>query len=275
MPALDSHGSMEETTIVEETTYWQYFTNYFLSSPKQSSRSQQEQDINYCKENPNHSTCLGQEFHTSSSVMEKSVTKIYPTDEVIFLFISDVGGDAIVNYLVKAGDSSKISEDAMKQMVKTSIDNQWEKLQFAKTISDIVPFQPLDRKRAADFMKAEIKRFSKRFTHQKWLNLVVDDEIVDLLTSPLFLKYVRYSFKTPTRQPSSSSSSSSTTEDGKVVSGEFVKFGGRDVNGISMRKLMGVVLKYSAPRPGRDSYAIYVMLHLVILIGGSIDCECY
>eukprot|EP01039_Chlorochromonas_danica_P008242 gene8243-9090_t len=92
-------------------------------------------------------------------------------------------------------------------------------------------------------MKAEIKRFSEPFALKRWFELIVDDELVNLLTGPAFLKYDRYLLQSAVADEESQPINKTIVE--------FVKFGGSDVINVSMKALMAMVIKYAPHRPDR------------------------
>eukprot|EP01039_Chlorochromonas_danica_P008243 gene8242-9091_t len=184
-------------------------------------------------------------------IKDTGTIKTYPTDQVIFLFITDVGSQEIVDYLVEVGGREKIVQPTLNQRVRTTIENEWneQRLTFAKVITDVVPYLPLDRKDAADFLKVEIRYLSnQKALERNWMKLVVDEDVVQMLINPPFLKYDNYAI----------------ANDPKSMV-KFVHSGGRDImNRVFNALETAVVVNATPPRPDQ-------MLHIGLLSDRAIN----
>eukprot|EP01039_Chlorochromonas_danica_P009909 gene9909-10959_t len=216
-PAFDNRGEIIELN--KDDTYIEFFSGFFVDQP---------------------------------------VIKNFLADQVIFLFISDTGGQTVVDYLVEVGGREKIVQPTLNQRVRTTIENEWneQRLTFAKVITDVVPYLPLDRKDAADFLKVEIRYLSnQKALERNWMKLVVDEDVVQMLINPPFLKYDNYAI--------ANDPTSMTLQQMTLV--KFVHCGGRDImNRVFNALETAVVVTATPPRPDQ-------MLHIGLLSDRAIN----
>lgn len=73
---------------------------------------------------------------------EKLIT--YPTNNLIFILVSDIGAEALRNLIFKYKTRERIPIQMLRGVMKQSLDRQWDRLQFSRAISAVVPYLPLE-----------------------------------------------------------------------------------------------------------------------------------
>lgn len=111
------------------------------------------------------------------------------TANAIFLFISDIGADKTTNLLLMYGERELIPHYVLRADVKDSLDQQWARLSFGRSIKDVIPFLPMEKKQIEEVFRLKMTEIERHFRGQYWGNLVVDDSVIDYLSGPKFVKY--------------------------------------------------------------------------------------
>ena len=121
------------------------------------------------------------------------------TANAIFLFISDIGADKTTNLLLMYGERELIPHYVLRSEVKDSLDQQWARLSFGRSIKDIIPFLPMEKKHLEDVFRLKMAEMERQSRGVYWGNLLVDDTVIDHLSGPKFVKYRVHtaSFATP------------------------------------------------------------------------------
>ena len=145
---------------------------------------------------------------TSGETGDKS-DKTYSTANCIFIFISDIGSDRIVKLLLAYDEKSLIPKAVLRAEIKASLDEQWERLQFGKLIKEVIPFQPLERRDIVDVLRLKLLHMSADHRHIYWIDLAVDDAVLDELTGP---QYISYANHTTTIRPRGSTTQPAAAE---------------------------------------------------------------
>lgn len=115
-------------------------------------------------------------------VTKEPVTKYYPTKNVVFLFISDIGHDMLTKAVLRYNDRHLIDGTFLKNEVKALMDKQWERLQFGKTITHVIPYMPLEPFHIDLILHKQLDYLSQQgMQDQKWLRLVIDEDVFDWL----------------------------------------------------------------------------------------------
>lgn len=141
---------------------------------------------------------------SSNSNMES-----YPTGNAIFIFISDIGADKMIDLLLMYGSRSKIPRGVLRSKVKMALDEQWQRLKMGKHIHEIVPFLPMAPTDIRSILSLKLNHMNNEWRYKYWLHLVVDDAVMNKLSGFPYIKYSNYS---ATVVPSSNSDSTSTSQ---------------------------------------------------------------
>lgn len=119
---------------------------------------------------------------THHPVTKEPVTKYYSTKNVVFLFISDIGHDMLTKAVLRYNDRHLIDVTFLKNEVKALLDKQWERLQFGKTITHVIPYMPLEPFHIDLILHKQLDYLSQQgMQDQKWLRLVIDEDVFDWL----------------------------------------------------------------------------------------------
>lgn len=119
---------------------------------------------------------------TYHPVTKEPVTKYYSTKNVVFLFISDIGHDMLTKAVLRYNDRHLIDGTFLKNEVKALLDKQWERLQFGKTITHVIPYMPLEPFHIDLILHKQLDYLSQQgMQDQKWLRLVIDEDVFDWL----------------------------------------------------------------------------------------------
>jgi hypothetical protein len=119
----------------------------------------------------------------------------YSTAECIFLFISDIGSAKMIRLLLKHGNRDLIPRQALRNEVKASLDEQWERLIFGKVINEVVPYLPMEQQHIEEVLRVKLDRLDTINRDAWWVALAVDDDVVSHLAGPTYLKYVNFTSK--------------------------------------------------------------------------------
>ena len=181
-------------------------------------------------------------------------TATYSTSQVIFVFISDIGAERMTRLLLKYQARSAIPINILRSEVKQTLDEQWQKLQFGRNINEVVPFLPMEQPHIQDVLLLKFSMLALENKYVYWLDLVVDESVIQHLSSPHFLKYVNHTAKSKASN-SSSASASVTVTTSKV----FAKYGARALEtGGPLQDLKALFFRHM--RPWRPSQVLHIGL---------------
>ncbi len=174
MPAFETRGSLSRTRQVPTESTMEWATKKFFSSGINPSA-------------PTH-----------------PVTTTHSTENVIFIFISDIGADMMTKLVLTYGNRSAIPQSLLRSEVKTALDEQWVRLQFGKVVREVVPYLPLEPEHIRDILRTKLRNLAADHRMSYWRDLVVDEEVIIYLSDPPLVKYSKYSTKKTTRASKSS-----------------------------------------------------------------------
>ena len=166
---------------------------------------------------------------------EKDKIETFPTSELVFILVSDIGSDAMINLLLTYGDRELIPQTTIRQEVKRTLDEQWKKLEFGKVVNEVIPYLPLEQSHIAQVLRLKIDDMSLEFSSVYWLDLVVDEQVIRYLSSGSFIPYLQYK----------------TAKGNKTLT--FSKYGARIVDHAGpMQDLRSLLMTYMPPwRPSQ------------------------
>ena len=121
-----------------------------------------------------------------------TVTETYKTvstANTIFLFISDIGADALERQLIYYQNRSNIPHNELRKVVKSALDGQWKRLNFGAVITEVVPYLPLEQAQIESIFELKISNLNKVNQGNYWSDLVIDRSVVEHLSGPQFINY--------------------------------------------------------------------------------------
>lgn len=125
-----------------------------------------------------------------SSQSIKEVTRQYNTGRCIFLFVSDIGADVMTKLLMKAGDRKDMSIYELRNEIKRTLDQQWERLEmFTKSVNEVIPYLPLEPIHIQQIFTSKLLKFMKGFQLKRWLTIHIEEDVVLELTSSHYIGY--------------------------------------------------------------------------------------
>jgi hypothetical protein len=123
------------------------------------------------------------------------VTTVHSTENVIFIFISDIGADKMTKLVLSYGNRSAIPQTLLRSEIKSALDEQWSRLRFGKFISEVVPYLPLEPEHIREILRAKLRATAADARHSHWAELLVDEDVVTHISGPPLVKYTVYSTK--------------------------------------------------------------------------------
>ena len=124
---------------------------------------------------------------------DKQEYKQYSTSNCIFIFISDIGSEKMIDLLLKYGEKSLVPRQSLREAVKGALNEKLSaNLQFGKYIKDIIPFLPLEPNDLTSILKLKLMEEAELHRHFIWLDLIVDDNVIELLVGNKFIQYKTY-----------------------------------------------------------------------------------
>jgi hypothetical protein len=131
----------------------------------------------------------------SSRPRTKTITTQHSTENVIFIFISDIGADRMTKLVLSYGNRSAIPQALLRSEIKTALDAQWSRLRFGKFVTEVVPYLPLEPEHIREILHAKLRNMAASHRHSYWAELVVDADVLSLIAAPPMVKYSVYSAK--------------------------------------------------------------------------------
>jgi hypothetical protein len=99
----------------------------------------------------------------------------------------------MINLLLKYGEKSLVPRQLLRESVKKALNEKLpSNLQFGKYIKDVVPFLPLEPIDLISILKLKLTEEAEIQRHSKWLDLIVDDNVIELLVGKSYIQYKNY-----------------------------------------------------------------------------------
>jgi hypothetical protein len=114
------------------------------------------------------------------------------TANVIFVFITDMGGDALTNLTLSYGSRKAIPQTLLRNTVKRALDKEWQRLRLGRVISEVVPFFPLEPEGIREVLWAKLRALAVNKRTKDWAELQVDDGVVMHMSDPTMVHYQVY-----------------------------------------------------------------------------------
>lgn len=250
MPALEDRGTLSSTYYVQSSSDAQSSLLSWLSTTITPSRllSTPSKPAVNCEVDDDHPSCKGTESNAKAPgtatdhIPLRPKTRRFPTENSIFVFISDIGAPSMIRSLVSYGDRASIPRTHIRSVVKSALDDQWERLKFGKVIDSVIPFLPMESSQLGEVMRLKLNQMSKEFEDHWWLRMVVDNAVIDYLTLPQFIEYEMH--KVVLRPKNGNASEAEDI----VRSKQFVKYGGRALENGPLQALQAKINRYAKPQ---------------------------
>lgn len=133
----------------------------------------------------------------SEKTRTKAVTTQHSTENVIFIFISDIGAEKMTKLVLTYGNRSAIPQTLLRSEIKSALDDQWARLRFGKVVREVVPYLPLEPEHIREILRTKLHNTGLDFQYTYWAGLVVDEDVVGYLSSPPLVKYSVYNVRAP------------------------------------------------------------------------------
>jgi hypothetical protein len=111
------------------------------------------------------------------------------TANVIFIFITDMGGEALTELVMSYDNRSAIPQNLLRSRVQRTIDAEWERLRFGTRISDVIPFFPMEPEGIREVLRAKLRAMAINSRAKGWAELLVDDDLVVHMSDPRMVRY--------------------------------------------------------------------------------------
>mmetsp|Transcript_25103 Transcript_25103/g.46925 ORF Transcript_25103/g.46925 Transcript_25103/m.46925 type:complete len:501 (-) Transcript_25103:106-1608(-) len=124
-----------------------------------------------------------------SSRAGQGKVEVFPTNRVIFILTSDIGAQEMENLLLAYEDRTLIPQQLLRSEVKKALDKQWERLQFGSVVSEVIPYLPLEQLQVEQIMSLKLMTMSLDYRNLYWLDLVVDESVIQALSRTPYVPY--------------------------------------------------------------------------------------
>lgn len=124
-----------------------------------------------------------------SSKPGQGKVEVFPTDRTIFILTSDIGALEMENLLLAYEDRALIPQQLLRSEVKQALDRQWARLQFGSVVSEVIPYLPLEQLQVMQVMSLKLMTMSLEYRHMYWLDLVVDESVIQALSRSPYIPY--------------------------------------------------------------------------------------
>ena len=172
-------------------------------------------------------------------------TEVFDTSKVIFVLITDVGGQKMFELILEKNGRQNIKKSYVQNQIRTIMRKHWEKLEFTQKIDGSVPFLPLEEQHIDEILHFKLSLLNKNGIQKKlWKRIEWSNEFVSHLTNyhdNKYIKYVKYE----------------TTESKKrgYQSRIFAKYGARNI--MNDGPLDGIKTQLLNVRDVKDGNMIY------------------
>ncbi|KAJ1441782.1 hypothetical protein B484DRAFT_442577 [Ochromonadaceae sp. CCMP2298] len=122
----------------------------------------------------------------------KAVTEEHSTENVVFIFVSDIGADRMTKLVLRYGDRALVPQSVLRSEVRAALDAQWARLRFGKVVREVVPYLPLEPRHMRAILRAKLRQLGEDRQFSFWAGLAVDREVVSYLVGRDFISYSVY-----------------------------------------------------------------------------------
>ncbi|CAM9486667.1 unnamed protein product [Chrysoparadoxa australica] len=115
------------------------------------------------------------------------------TSKVVWILVTDIGADSIQDVILSYKKRDEVPLGALQSSVKQALDNEWEKLKFAKVIDRVVPYLPMSPHEMLQVLELKLHEFNSTFAGEKFSSLCTSPELRRHLVGRQFITYGNYS----------------------------------------------------------------------------------
>lgn len=152
---------------------------------------------------------------------------------VIFILISDIGTDAILEVLLNYKTREEVPLGRLRTAVKKALDRQWDELRFGKVVDRVIPYLPMGPREVLQVMELKLSNLARDFSGRYFMDLYASPDLQWHLCSRAYINYGNYS------SPESLS---------RGISHLFAVYGARNIdNDGPMRLIKAKMMRYMQP----------------------------
>ena len=108
----------------------------------------------------------------------------YDTSKVIFLLISDVGGDRMFEMVQAKNGRKNLSKGTVQREIGKIMRSQWDRLKFTQKIDGTVPFLPLEEEHVRQVLEYKLQKVRDQgIVKKKWKNIEWTNEFLEYMTT--------------------------------------------------------------------------------------------
>lgn len=157
---------------------------------------------------------------------------------MIFITTSDIGFEKMKNLLLAYKNRSQVPQDRLRSDVKTALDAQWERLNFGRVVTEVIPFMPLEKQQIEEILSLKLIQIGYDKVGVHWASLSVDHNVIDYFSLNKFLEY----------DISTSNITHPKTGELLILQKPFATYGARDVdNKGPIFDLMSIIYREMTP----------------------------
>lgn len=123
------------------------------------------------------------------SYYKDGVYRTIDCSNVVFILVSDIGGDRIKKIIMAHDSRESIPNFDLVSAVKDSLDHQWKRLNFGEMIDQVVPFLPLEPTHIEEIIDLKLRQMDLLFRTKYWRTLTIKSGVSSLLATNRYVKY--------------------------------------------------------------------------------------
>jgi hypothetical protein len=121
------------------------------------------------------------------------------TINCIFIFVSDIGADAMVRLMLGYGERGKVPLARYRKEVKSALAAHASTTAVATSVREVVPFMPMTRTDVELVLRAKLQHISSDHRGVFWQDLSVDAAVLSMMSGGEHIKYKTHSTKIATK----------------------------------------------------------------------------
>ena len=120
-------------------------------------------------------------------------TETFDTSKVVFILITDVGGDRMFELILEKNGRELITKSYVQKEIRTILRKQWDRLQFTRVVSGNVPFLPLEQEHIREILEFKMQQLNHQgIKKHLWKRIEWTPEFVNHVTTVKNNKYIKY-----------------------------------------------------------------------------------
>jgi hypothetical protein len=110
-------------------------------------------------------------------------------DHAVFLFVSDIGAEAMTELVVKYNGREHVPEHVLNREVRKAMNAQWKRLNFEGLIDMVVPFLPFEPVHIRKIMRLKAGEMSSEHAGVWWGDLKISKDAIAYMSNQKFIQY--------------------------------------------------------------------------------------